>query len=134
MVGGCGMDGCDYEYCEDGCYCLHVLDPDEEERDFYCYCDGVEMIKIISAGGKTVEMTLADYIANHTPKSKLNPQTKVSITCSDLDPSPLAKMLETLLPNKIGVSQGLANKKLNFTLKNTTLGEIVTSSGFALMS
>jgi hypothetical protein len=74
-------------------------------------------------------MTLEDFTANYTPKTKIGPETKMSFTCVDLDSSVLAAVLQKLSPNEITVSEKIAHKKLNLTLTNTTLSEIMNSSG-----
>jgi hypothetical protein len=92
-------------------------------------CCSKPNISVRRSDGKTDEMTLEDFTANYTPKTKIGPETKMSFTCVDLDSSVLAAVLQKLSPNEITVSEKIAHKKLNLTLTNTTLSEIMNSSG-----
>ena len=117
--------------CSGGCGCLVVAEPEEGDVDAYCMCGSKPKIELRTRAGKTVEMTLEDFTANYAPKNKLSPETKVSFTCGNLHSSVLAGVLQKSSPNKITVSERIANTKLNFTLSNTTLAEVIKSSGFA---
>ena len=125
--------------CAGGCYCLTVLEPEQGDDIAYCGCARVmspedpsqPKIEVRRSAGKSVEMSLADFSANYTPKNKLRPETKVSFTCEDVDSSILAEVLQKISPNEITVPERIADKKLKLTLKNTTLAEVMRSSGFA---
>lgn len=108
------------------------MEPEQGDDIAYCGSDGRMMapecpiqpkVEVRRSAGKTVEMSLADFTANYTPKNELRPESKVSFTCEDLDSSILAEVLQKISPNEITVPERRSNKKLNFTLKNTTLAE-----------
>ena len=136
----CDPGGCPIT-CPGGCYCLIVLDPEPGDDSEYCGCVGgfimspedpsQPKIEVRRSSEKSVEMSLADFSANYTPKNKLRPETKVSFTCEDVDSSILAEVLQKISPNEITVPERIADKKLKLTLKNTTLAEVMRSSGFA---
>ena len=142
----CDVDGCAIR-CPGGCYCLVVLDPEPGDDSEYCGCVGgfimspedsshpeessQPKIEVRRSSEKSVEMSLADFSANYTPKNKLRPETKVSFTCEDVDSSILAEVLQKISLNEITVPERIADKKLKLTLKNTTLAEVMRSSGFA---
>jgi hypothetical protein len=120
------MDGHEVT-CPGGCGIII----DHETGEARHICASTPKISVDRGDGKMDEMTLEDFTANYTPKNKIGPETKVSITCIDLDSSVLAQVLQKISSNEITVSERIANQKLNFTLTNTTLAEIMKSSGFA---
>jgi hypothetical protein len=122
----CRADGHEVT-CPGGCGVL----VDHETGEAYIMCASTPKISVDRGDGKMDEMTLEDFTANYTPKNKIGPETKVSFTCIDLDSSVLAEVLQKISPNEITVSERIANQKLNITLRNTTLAEIMKSSGFA---
>jgi len=113
--------------CPEGMGCgVIVVDGTD---DFVMICGSKPKIEVNRGDGKTVEMTLEDFIANYTPKNKIGLETKMSFNCVNLNSSLLAQVLQKISPNEITVSERIANKKLNLTLTNTPLSEIVNSAG-----
>lgn len=113
--------------CPGGCGVL----VDHDTGEAILMCASTPKISVNRGDGKMDEMTLDDFTTNYTPKNKIGPETKVSFTCEDLDSSVLAAVLQKFSPIESAFAERRANTKLNFTLKNTTLAEIMKSSGFA---
>ncbi|HEY9399058.1 MAG TPA: hypothetical protein VIP29_04080 [Nitrososphaeraceae archaeon] len=65
---------------------------------------------------------------------KENPQARHSICARELPITLLAQSFEKLLPNRILVPANLLTKKVNLSLKNKTIREIIISSGLTLKS
>jgi hypothetical protein len=64
--------------------------------------------------------------------TKENPQTRFSICAKNAPITGLAQSFDKVLPNRILVPANKVTKKVNLSLKNKTMREIISSSGLTL--
>lgn len=120
--GNCGIS------CADGCWCESIVeDPDNCD----CHCFDPKPLKPANKrtkGGKKIPFMRYRRII------KENPQARYNICAHDLPITFLAQSFDEVLPNRILVPANKLTKKVNLSLKNKTIRQIIISSGLTLKS
>jgi hypothetical protein len=120
-INGCGVS------CIGSCLCWGtpiILDSQAPTHNCGCTC-GDPGDKPAKGGKKIPFMKFKRMI-------KENPQTRFNICARDASITFLAQSFDKVLPNRILVPANRLNKKVTLSLKNNTLGQIISASGLVL--
>lgn len=131
-MANCSTGGRCHISCDDGCGCVYIY-PGQAEPKGECICecydpdDKIGNVRV-SIGDVVKSMPIRKY----KREFKTTGKTKVNICANDFPAAALAQILDKILPDRILVPAKQANVRIRLRSKNTTVSEIVESSGFIL--
>jgi len=125
----CDAGGDCFATCRDGCACIGDID-----GNCYCVCfrDTIQT-QIVRVGGPNIQVKTV-RLKTFKPRSKVTPQSKISICTHNFPIGNLAQLLDKFLPNKIVVPANIATNRVTLSLKNRPLSRILVDSGLKLVN
>jgi len=131
-MANCNAGGKCHISCSGGCGCVFIHSGEDGVQG-ECRC---ECYDIDNSTGK-VKVSIGDVvkyipIRRYKPKFKTTAQTTMNVCASNFPAAALAQILDRILPDKILVPAKQTNVRIGLRSRNSTVSEIVKSSGFIL--
>jgi hypothetical protein len=127
-MANCNTGGKCHISCSGGCGCVFIHSgEDGVQGECICECYDTD-----NSTGKVSIGDVVKYIPIRRYKFKTTAQTTMNICASNFPAAALAQILDRILPDKILVPAKQTNVRIGLRSRNSTVSEIVKSSGFIL--